>query len=97
MTDPVNKEEPELGVDWEYDNDGSHIPLTEKAYNWKKQALAFEDMLHNEQRKIKKFVQLVTEISIKHYDQKQYAKIVNLIYQEIFHNVSRETLDKKEK
>jgi len=54
-------------------------------------------MLHNEQRKIKKFVQLVTEISIKHYDQKQYAKIVNLIYQEIFHNVSRETLDKKEK
>ena len=38
----------------------------------------------NEQQKIKKFVQLVTEISIKHYDQKEYAKIVNLIYQEIF-------------
>ena len=25
---------PELGVDWEYDNDGGHIPLTDKARNY---------------------------------------------------------------
>ena len=24
----------ELGVDWEYDNDGGHIPLTDKARNY---------------------------------------------------------------
>ena len=26
----------ELGVDWEYDNDGGHIPLTDKAKNFDK-------------------------------------------------------------
>lgn len=27
-------DKPVLGVDWEYDNDGGHIPLTDKARNY---------------------------------------------------------------
>ena len=29
-------DKPVLGVDWEYDNDGGHIPLTDKARNYSK-------------------------------------------------------------
>lgn len=29
-------DKPVLGVDWEYDNDGGHIPLTDKAKNYSK-------------------------------------------------------------
>ena len=40
--------EPEQGVDWDYDSDGSHIAYTNKARRFRRKPMVvtFEEMLH---------------------------------------------------
>jgi len=48
------------------------------------EASNYENLLHQEQRKIKKFIEVIKTLSIKHYSQEQYADIIDKVYKDIF-------------